>query len=745
MNSPYARTRLRPEEPDFSRRAFDHYSPSQFLDRLSLPAVVTAAVVIATLAFNLLRSPTFSRRVQNAATLLWDCIVALTPVFLIHTLDKWMNPPMFPGLPPAAPPSTHEEKSEKMAALLGANKAAGVIRSLSSSFPRPSFTPGALGSGLLSFGAAKDQPAGLGNLDNSCYQNSILQGLASLDHFAPYLEGSLRGRPRGLKTARTLRDLIAQLRDVEYNGRTLWTPGVLKNMCSFMQQDAQEYYSKLLDEIDNEVSKAGARSPASSTESVDSLDDTSLHSDDSGYSSSPSLASKIAATPPQNPLEGLLAQRVACVRCGFSEGLSLIPFNCLTINLGLGTPGHDLYERLDAYTDLEAIDGVECPRCTLLKLQHLLRTLADRFKQSGGAEDHLSRVQDRLAAVDEALEDEVFDDETTRGKCGVKPENRVSVLKTKQAVVARPPRSLAVHVNRSVFDERTGMLYKNPAAVRFPTTLDLGPWCLGSRGAPGQGIPPGGAAGEGKGGDVVGGEEMWGLGPRTSMVAGEKGRSLVSGPVYELRAVVAHYGHHNNGHYICYRKHAASGPPPALDEAEGAEVKTEKQEAEIEVEEREAEAESERMEGSEEGSEQGDGEEAATWWRLSDESVRKVPEDVVMAQGGVFMLFYDCVDPTLVRTDEEVEGEEGTGKVDAEADAEADTLVGEVSADVSAHGSEGSVDGEGSSAETLQRSVAGDAKRPDEAPREDVGVVGPATSEGKAEGADAPVSVDGDK
>ena len=117
MNSPYARTRLRPEEPDFSR-AFDHYSPRQFLDRLSLPAVVTAAVVIATLAFNLLRSPTLSRRIQTSATLLWDCIVALTPVFLIHTLDKWMNPPMFPGIPPASPPSTHAEKSEKMAALL---------------------------------------------------------------------------------------------------------------------------------------------------------------------------------------------------------------------------------------------------------------------------------------------------------------------------------------------------------------------------------------------------------------------------------------------------------------------------------------------------------------------------------------------------------------------------------------------------------------------------------------------------
>lgn len=614
MNS---RTRLRFDPPDHSRAFSDYYTSKQLPDRASLTAAVTAVVVIATLAFNLLRSPTLSRRVQSLAHVLWDCIVALTPVFLIHALDRFMNPPMFPGLPPVAPPSTHAEKSEKMATLLGANKAAGVIRSLSTGFPRPTFPSGTLRTGLLNFGASKDQPAGLGNLDNSCYQNSILQGLASLDHLSPYLERNLRGRSEGLETARTLRDLISRLKDAENNGRTLWTPRILKNMCSFQQQDAQEYYAKILDEIDKEISKAGVAAPAS-PESVDSVnDDTSLHSDDSGYASSTSIASKKSAEPPQNPLEGLLAQRVACTQCGYSEGLSLIPFNCLTINLGLNTPGHDLYERLDSYTDLEAIEGVECPRCTLLKLQRLLRTLAGRLRQSESAAEHRARVEDRLGNVEAALEDEAFDDETMRGKCKVTAENRANVLKTKQAVVARPPKSLAVHVNRSVFDERTGMLFKNPAAVQFPTTLDLGPWCLGSRATPG--------AKEGVDSGIE--EEAWGLGPRISMVAGENRQSLISGPIYELRAVVTHYGHHNNGHYICYRKHA-SGPPPTLDEPEG------KGGGGVEVEE---------------------GAEEATWWRLSDESVRKVPEDVVMAQGGVFMLFYDCVDGKLVRTDGEGE------------------------------------------------------------------------------------------
>ncbi|SPO06856.1 related to ubiquitin-specific proteinase UBP1 [Cephalotrichum gorgonifer] len=610
------------------------------LNRQSLPALVTGLVLLVTLAIS--QAHTLARQLHALACLVWDCAIALTPAFLIHALDKWMNPPMFPGLPSASPPRTHAEKSERMAALLGTNKAAGVLRSFSSGFPRSFPSSPLRGGGLLSFGATKDQPPGLGNLDNSCYQNSILQGLASLDHLPPYLDGHLRGSHTGagLKTAKTLQDLISKLKDAENNGRTLWTPGVLKNMCSFMQQDAQEYYSKLLDEIDMEIIKAGATSSAGSAESVDSAsDDRSLHSDDSGYSSSASVASKLpAGRAPPNPLEGLLAQRVACVQCGHSEGLSLIPFNCLTINLGLNTPGHDLYERLDAYTNLEAIEGVECPRCTLLKLQRLLRTLATRFRESKSAGEHLERVEARLEVVDAALEEDMFDDETMREKCKVTPESKVSVVKTKQAVVARAPKSLAIHVNRSVFDERTGMLFKNPAAVQFPTTLDLGPWCLGSRG--GRGVV------DGASGSVE--EEKWILEPRISMVAGENGKSLVSGPIYELRAVVTHYGHHNNGHYICYRKHTPTGSPSAPEE---------RSEEKDDVED----PEDEQVEDADD----------ATWWRLSDESVRKVSEELVMAQGGVFMLFYDCVDSNLVRTGEE---DPGAGQ---SVEEEKETLVGD--------------------------------------------------------------------
>ncbi|CAI4212606.1 unnamed protein product [Parascedosporium putredinis] len=618
MSSPYSRQRFDPRHDSTRPSSASSHAYTLLLERFSPPILVAALVLLLTILFNLLRSGALAYQLQALAVFFWDCLVTVTPASVIAFVDSWVNPPMFPGLAPSPGPKTHAEKSEKMASLLGVNRAAGALRT----------SP-------------------------------------------PYLANALRSgtaKRKEIEAAKTLQDLIADLNDAENNGRTLWTPRVLKNMSSFVQQDAQEYYSKLLDEIDSEIAKSvkaaadtggptqqqgfGPSPPATDNTSRD--DNTSQHSDDSGYGSAPcSVSSKISAASrvPRNPLEGLLAQRVACVQCGYSEGLSLIPFNCLTLNLGVNTPGHDLYERLDAYTDLESIEGVECPRCTLLKLQRLLGTLADRFRQTPHSEEHLARVEARLEAVNLALEEEDFTDETVKEKCKVTPESRVNVVKTKQA---------------------------NSAAVRFPTALDLGPWCLGSTTGRGR------SAFEKPGADIdaasLGGEEKWILDPRVSMVAGENRKSAISGPIYELRAVVTHYGHHNNGHYICYRKHTAPAPAQPSEPKQGQYAASKLEEEEESGSSPLADEKASQTSASEQVDDR-------TWWRLSDESVYKVDEEMVTSQGGVFMLFYDCVDPALVRTDGELPETpivaRGDGKMEiiegygaGEDEGEDETLVG---------------------------------------------------------------------
>ncbi len=465
-----------------------------------------------------------------------------------------------------------------MRRLLGLDKPGGIIGSVAQAGRRRLSTlPGV----NMAVQAAEGRPAGLGNWDNSCYQNSVLQGLASLDSLPGYLtnpqiEDDLVesvSKPE-MKMAEALKGLIATLNDPANNGKRIWTPATLKNMSSWQQQDAQEYFSKVLDEIDKEVGR------------VAKLIQTSqgFESDDSSDSKSTS-SEVLPISTFRNPLEGLIAQRVGCTRCGYSEGLSMIPFNCLTVPLGRAWE-YDLPECLDEYTKLEQIEGVECGKCTLLKFQRQLSTIFERTKDTASDSPVHQQCKERLEAVNEALEEDDYEDKTLNQKCKISPKNRVPSTKSRQAVIARPPKSLVVHINRSLFDELTGELKKNYSMVRFPKKLDLGPWCLGSSGTSQDATT-----------------EEWLLNPDEPMIASTIKPSRLCGPIYELRAVVTHYGRHENGHYICYKKH------PGL-ESEGKEQKEQ-------------------------------------WWRLSDDDVTKVTEEAVLSQGGVFMLFYDYIEPAI--------------------------------------------------------------------------------------------------
>ncbi|KAK8041220.1 ubiquitin carboxyl-terminal hydrolase protein [Apiospora phragmitis] len=621
--------------------------PNIILERLQQPTVIVTVAIIAFALFyqSLHPSSPFSTR-RHPGMVLWDAIVTVTPASLLYAVDDWLNPPMlsYARAAQAPRPTSHGAKSETLQKLLGMNEPGGIMHSVANAGRKGLMT---LTNSSLRKGHTYP-PAGLGNSDNSCFQNSIVQGLASLEFFPDYLKAAIPesenedAATKAEGSASTLLSLLTRLRDPENNGNTLWTPKILKSLDTWQQQDAQEYYSKLLDEIDKEVSKTTKASckPAG-LEPTGTRDDgeSSQHSDDSGYQTSSTLAKTGSeGNASKNPLEGLVAQRVACTQCGYSEGLSLIPFNCLTLNLGASTHGHDLYESLDAYTHLESIDGVQCAKCSLLKIQRLLDILIKRGQASGLSDKALAEPKSRLEAANLALEDDNFDEKTLRDECKIQDQNRVHTTKTKQAAIARPPRSLAIHVNRSVFDERTGTMFKNFAGLQFPSTLDLGPWCLGSAGSEDESANIAIPDDKEMSAKALSEEEQWILDPTKSMVAGDQQTSKIAGPKYELRAVITHQGHHNNGHYVCYRKD--SQQPAKLDDAPSQGPESSDDEKTMLGEETD-----------------GDGDK---WWRLSDDSVWEVTQKQVLGQGGVFMLFYDCVDSSVVLTNQQASyAEEG--------------------------------------------------------------------------------------
>ncbi|KEQ64877.1 cysteine proteinase, partial [Aureobasidium melanogenum CBS 110374] len=434
--------------------------------------------------------------------LVWNAVVLLTPTALVLAVDKRRNPGLYEGS--TTSPSTGDNyifKSEAMRRIFGLGSGSAAILPGANSLRRASWLGG--------LGSKSDAPPGLGNWDNSCYQNSVLQGLSALQSLTTYLEQSDATKSEDTSTTvGSLRDLMAKLNDSSNNGCRIWTPAKLKSMSSWQQQDAQEYYSKIMDDMEKETTKAFKIAPGTSgLHEVGSLDTVKA----SGSKDQTFGAQQ------RNPLDGFLAQRVACTSCGFSEGLSMIPFNCVTVPLGRNYR-YRIEDCLNEYTSLEEITGVECARCTLLRTKSQLENMTT---ESDNSTDHSvtlppelrAMILQRLQAVEQALADGDVSDDTLNKKCQIPKKSRVSSTKTRQAVVARAPQCLVIHVNRSVFDEYTGAQSKNLAEVTYPKTLNLGPWCLGTT------------------------------------------RNADARSEYILRAAVTHYGRHENGHYICYREH----------------------------------------------------------------------------------------------------------------------------------------------------------------------------------------------
>jgi ubiquitin carboxyl-terminal hydrolase 1 len=434
-------------------------------------------------------------------------------------------------------------------------------------------------------GPSRIAPAGLGNWDNSCYQNSVIQSLSSLPSFDDYLAQNVEriSQEKARSTHDALRNIIGRLNHIDNEGRRLWTPPALKSMNSWQQQDAQEYFSRIIDEVDKEISKVAHETS------------NELGFQRAGDDGTPRKIWQ------HNPLQGLLAQRVGCIRCGYTEGLLLLPFTCITVSLGMER-GYDVRDCLDEYTALESIEGVECIKCTVLRnkssLELVLRNLqmhdASRPVQAdvGPVSTLRETVAERLQAINEVCEASDFSDSGVYKKCNILAKARVSSTKSKQAVIARAPKDLVIHVNRSIFDP-SGFQRKNHARVHFPVDLDISQWCLGS-------------------GSVKAGSELlenWNTSPAESMLPQPEAEHLEAGKKYKLRSVITHYGAHENGHYIAYRRRWSST--------------------------------NEHTKGSLDAQNPDD-----SWFCFSDEVVSPVSEDYVLSQGGVFMLFYEAVNKT---------------------------------------------------------------------------------------------------
>lgn len=405
----------------------------------------------------------------------------------------------------------------------------------------------------------------------------------------------------------------------------------------YNQEDAQEFYQLVIDLLENEYKKVhspkGTSEKSKGTENqVKYLRSKDINKLISGCDKLGSLGNVyIPANQvdpnineediymPLNlitPVDGISVERIGCLTCGEVGGMRYSVNSGLSLNLPFSNSyysNYSLYGLLDSWATPEIIEDVNCNRCGLIQTKDFLDeqiNLSNIDKIKEQFKERLEKVQ--LELNKPYIKDEIFD------KLTIKQMIR-KTKKSKQILLSRPPPLLSIHINRSVFDPNTYRIAKNSSNVDFPAVLDLNRYVAepndinldarkpfrkqdernieedntstnisssiesspGSRNLSDQddldtsSESKDNSSYSTKNTDI---EEVMTEHPQNPNL------------LYKLKAVISHFGTHNYGHYICYRK----------------------------------------LRG--------------TWWRISDETVYATTEEEVLNCQGTFMLFYEIDD-----------------------------------------------------------------------------------------------------
>lgn len=487
-------------------------------------------------------------------------------------------------------------------------------------------------------------PGGLQNDGNTCFMNSVLQSLASSNEFMEFLK-SFTITENEINKVPFSTSLFKLLSELNYkHGETIptyKTNGLLKVMTDgpnkhlfmgYNQEDAQEFYQSVLKQVEKEY--------------VDLIKNKIINDDDNDNDSDSDNSSLVNNNNNENkkkltdkekeelrkklyvpfsndlitgidqlghlgdvfvpveqydpadfsnndkylpfklitPVDGLQCDRIGCIECGEMGGIRYSVTSGLGLNLpldGANKSRFTLQELIDEWTKKEIIDGVECNRCGLLFMKSkIFEKINELNLKDEINEKLLILLNKRIVEIDSALNNKSISDEIYKK---LHSENNLKKSqKVKQSFLARPPPLLCIHINRSVFDPITYMVKKNPAKIDFPMELDLSDFTATS-----NDINMDGRLEFRKQDDIC------------QQIKYNKLK-------YKLKSVVSHFGTHNYGHYISFRK------------------------------------------------------ERGSWWRISDEIVRLSTEAEVLGSQGTFMLFYEIPSESDdIYDNDNDEGEEG--------------------------------------------------------------------------------------
>ncbi|KAI7891123.1 uncharacterized protein EV154DRAFT_509240 [Mucor mucedo] len=348
---------------------------------------------------------------------------------------------------------------------------------------------------------------GLVNVQNYCFVNSVLQAFATLASLRSYLaervdEQGDESAPQVPQNEFILQSVACALyATIEMLNRPLPRPRSI-TPTDFLnalerksggtinrdQQDAHELFqiiSSVLtseEEIqyrENATSLLDAATIRGFTVGENDANDNFETSSVSSFGTSASMWSSFSVCTvggnlrprrrsPKNPFTGLAASKISCVNCGYTAPIRHHTFD----NISLTVPqvsSCSLESCIKTYTKVDILTDFQCRKCTLITT---LQTMTQELESVSGKDEERAQVLMRdIGRIKDALQSNV--EAVLYGVPLVSP--RQAPCTTKQTMFANPPKSLCLHLSRSIYHP-SGIIQKNHCQVEFSEYLDLAPY-----------------------------------------------------------------------------------------------------------------------------------------------------------------------------------------------------------------------------------------------------------------------------